>query len=293
MKKVFIFILPVTILIACGGKKQESEVVKFDTEKQKLSYALGADYASPFLTAGPEVESIDFEAMADGFEKSLNDEDYSSCQQTVIDAFGMSFSSPDSTKRKPGSECFGKLNGSRLFQMLKELDQVEKMDFKYITYGYRDALLKRDTILDKAERASLLTAFQTDIQSSQAKKTQELEKPFMDKAKALKNAKTIDGGIVIETIVEGKGGSPNMEDEVVAHYILTNTVGDTLESSFDRNEPLTISLTSVIPGWTMSFPHLKKGGKYRLFIPAELAYGSSKGALCFYIELIDYKPKGK
>ena len=81
-----------------------------------------------------------------------------------------------------------------------------------------------------------------------------------------------------------------MYDDVEAHYILTNAVGDTMESSFDRGQPLKISLQSVIPGWTMSFPQLKKGGKYRLFIPSELAY--KQGALCFYIELVNYGKAG-
>lgn len=283
------FALPVVILLACGGEK-EQEAVTFETEKQKLSYAMGADFATPIVNAGQEAAILDFNALADGFEKSLNDEDYSSCQEVIIDAFGMNFMNPDTTKRIPGSECFGKLNGSRLYQMLKEVDQLQNFDLKYLAIGYRDALNLRDTILDKGERASLLTKFQTEVQTVQAKKMQELDKPFLDKAKALADTRTIDGGIVIETIQEGKNGSPVITDEVVAHYILTNTKGDTMESSFDRNEPLTIGLQSVISGWTMAFPQLKKGGKYRLYIPSELAYGN--GALCFYVELINFGPVG-
>jgi FKBP-type peptidyl-prolyl cis-trans isomerase FkpA len=289
MKKGLIYALPLVVFMACKGKN-EQEVITFESEKQKLSYAMGADYASPIVNAGQEASILDLNALADGFEKSLNDSDYSACQQVIMDAFGMNFMSPDSTKKIPGSECFGKLNGSRLYQMLKEVDQLKNFDLKYMSHGYRDALNKRDTILDKGERASLLTKFQTEVQTAQAKKMKELDKPFMDNAKTLANTRIIDGGIVIETIQEGKAGSPTVSDEVVAHYILTNTKGDTLESSFDRNQPLTISLQSVIPGWTMAFPQLKKGGKYRLYIPSELGY--QNGALCFYIELINFGPAG-
>lgn len=283
------FVLPVALLLACSGEKQE-EVVTFESEKQKLSYALGADFAAPIVNAGQEAAILDLGALAVGFEQSLNDKDYSSCQEVVVDAFGMNFMNPDSTKRVAGSECFGKMNGSRLYQMLKEVDQLQNFDMKYLAIGYRDALNQRDTILDKGERASLLTKFQTEVQTAQVKKMKELDKPFLDKAKTLANTRTIDGGIVIETIQEGKGGSPAVSDEVVAHYILTSTAGDTLETSFDRGQPLTIGLQSVIPGWTMAFPQLKKGGKYRLYIPSELAY--QNGALCFYVELINYGPLG-
>lgn len=283
------FVLPVALLLACSGEKQE-EVVTFESEKQKLSYALGADFAAPIVNAGQEAAILDLGALAVGFEQSLNDKDYSSCQEVVVDAFGMNFMNPDSTKRVAGSECFGKMNGSRLYQMLKEVDQLQNFDMKYLAIGYRDALNQRDTILDKGERASLLTKFQTEVQTAQVKKMKELDKPFLDKAKTLANTRTIDGGIVIETIQEGKGGSPAVSDEVVAHYILTSTAGDTLETSFDRGQPLTIGLQSVIPGWTIAFPQLKKGGKYRLYIPSELAY--QNGALCFYVELINYGPVG-
>lgn len=289
MKNKFLIALPVVVLLACGGEKKQ-EVVTLDSEKQKLSYAMGADFASPIVNAGEEANIIDFTALADGFEKSLNDQDYSSCQQIIIDAFGMNFMNPDSTKRVEGSECFGKLNGSRLYQMLKEVEQLQSFDLKYVAIGYRDALNKRDTILADGERASLLTKFQTEVQTAQMNKMKTLDKPFLDNAKSLANTRTIDGGIIIETIQEGKGGSPAVSDEVVAHYILTNTKGDTMESSFDRNQPLTIGLQSVIPGWTMAFPQLKKGGKYRLYIPSELAYGN--GALCFYIELINFGQTG-
>jgi FKBP-type peptidyl-prolyl cis-trans isomerase len=167
---------------------------------------------------------------------------------------------------------------------------LDNFDFKYVAIGYRHALNKKDTLLKDGERASLLTKFQTEVQTAQMNKMKTLDKPFLDNAKSLPNTRTIDGGIVIETIQEGKGGSPAVSDEVIAHYILTNPKGDTLESSFDRNQPLTIGLQSVIPGWTMSFPQLKKGGKYRLFIPSELAYGN--GALCFYVELINFGAAG-
>src|SRR5690606_26239586 len=288
MKKLFLITLPLAMLVACGEKK--AEVLTFESEKQKLSYALGADYASPIVNAGQEADILDLEAMANGFEASLNEEDYSSCQQVIIDAFGMNFMSPDSTKKIPGSECFGKMNGSRLYMMLKQVDKINDFDLKYLAHGYRDALFKRDTILDKAERASLLTKFQTEVQTSQANKMKEMERPFMEKAKSIPNTRVIDGGIVIETISEGKGSSPLVSDEVVAHYILTNTQGDTMESSFDRGQPLTISLQNVIPGWTMAFPQLKKGGKYRLYIPSDLAY--QNGALCFYVELVNHGPVG-
>lgn len=292
MKNTFLILLLTSAFVACNSKKEEKAVV-LETAKQKLSYALGADLASSIANAGEVLNLIDLNALATGFKEGLNDEDYSTCQKTIIDAFGMQFSNPDSTKKVVGSTCLGKLDASSIYNLLVEYNQLEKFDVNYLAIGYKDALFKRDSILAQDERATLLTSFKEDLNKIQIQKMAELEKPFFDQAKALENAREIDGGIIIETIKEGTGGSPEVTDNVVAHYILTNTKGDTLESSFDRGQPLDISLQGVIPGWTMSFPQLKKGGEYRLYIPASLAYGPSKGALCFYVELIDFKSPEK
>jgi hypothetical protein len=39
---------------------------------------------------------------------------------------------------------------------------------------------------------------------------------------------------------------------------------------------------------------MKKGGKYRVYIPWDLAYGDQMGreSLCFLIELVDYAKEG-
>jgi FKBP-type peptidyl-prolyl cis-trans isomerase len=60
-------------------------------------------------------------------------------------------------------------------------------------------------------------------------------------------------------------------------------------------EPVPLQLDGgVIPGWSYVLPKMKKGGKYKIYIPWELAYGieGGKESLCFDIELIDSAPAG-
>lgn len=288
MKNVFFLVATVVAFVACGEKAEE--ILKLETQKDKLSYAMGADFASPIVQAGKEAEILDFEMVAKGFEAGLNDNDYEDCQQVMIDAFGKGFINPDSTKRKPGSDCFGKLNGSRFYQIMKEIGELDQFDMKLVARGFKDALMKSDTILDQNERVKILEDFKVKVEAKQREKLTAMDKPFMDKAKALPNTRVIDGGIVIETLKEGTGGSPNMQDDVDAHYIVTTVQGDTMDQSFKRGESYKTSLQAVIPGWTMAFPNLKKGGKYNIYIPSDLGYGN--GALKFYIEFINYGPAG-
>jgi peptidylprolyl isomerase len=76
---------------------------------------------------------------------------------------------------------------------------------------------------------------------------------------------------------------------------LTN--GTKFDSSVDRKEPITFpaGVHRVITGWDTGFEGMHVGGKRRLFIPYELAYGESgkpptipvKSTLVFDVELIE------
>lgn len=85
---------------------------------------------------------------------------------------------------------------------------------------------------------------------------------------------------------------PNVS--VTVHYtgalVSDGTIFDT---SIDRGEPSTFALNQVIAGWTQGIPGMQVGGKRRLIIPAELAYGSTErpgipanSDLVFDVELI-------
>ncbi len=105
---------------------------------------------------------------------------------------------------------------------------------------------------------------------------------------------TTKSGLQIETLVEGKGKSPAATDIVLVHYRGTLIDGKEFDSSYARNEPIEFPLNRVIPGWTEGVQLMKEGGKARLVIPSELAYGKrgAPGAigpdetLIFEIELL-------
>ena len=82
---------------------------------------------------------------------------------------------------------------------------------------------------------------------------------------------------------------------ITAHYTGALCVDGTIfQSSHDFGEAITFSLDQVIAGWTNGVPGMKIGGKRRLTIPSELAYGSARAAanippnsdLVFDIELV-------
>ena len=101
-------------------------------------------------------------------------------------------------------------------------------------------------------------------------------------------------------IVEGKGKEAKSGDNVEVHYTGWLTDGKKFDSSVDRGETFKIPVGAgkVIKGWDEGIPGMKEGGKRKLIIPPELAYGAKgvgnglipgNATLVFEIELIKVK----
>ena len=99
-------------------------------------------------------------------------------------------------------------------------------------------------------------------------------------------------------LVEGTGDVVPEGATITANYTgAVAATGKIFESSLDSGQPVSFALSEVIPGWTQGVPGMKVGGKRRLIIPAELAYGAqspspdipANAALVFDIELIAVK----
>jgi FKBP-type peptidyl-prolyl cis-trans isomerase FklB len=71
--------------------------------------------------------------------------------------------------------------------------------------------------------------------------------------------------------------------------------GKVFDSSVQRGEPAVFGVNQVIPGWVEALQMMKPGAEWRLFIPANLAYGSNGAgpligpdtALIFDVQLIE------
>jgi FKBP-type peptidyl-prolyl cis-trans isomerase len=104
-------------------------------------------------------------------------------------------------------------------------------------------------------------------------------------------------GLEYWDIKVGTGRIAKFGDDVTVDYTgWIESSGKKFDSSVDLQKPfhLTIGSTPVIKGWVEGLRGMKVGGKRRLRIPPQLAYGSrgsgnipSGATLIFDIELLD------
>jgi peptidylprolyl isomerase/FKBP-type peptidyl-prolyl cis-trans isomerase FkpA len=104
------------------------------------------------------------------------------------------------------------------------------------------------------------------------------------------------GELVVEDIALGEGRAVQAGDTISIHYHGTLTDGTVFDSSLERGTPFEtqIGVGQVIEGWDKGVVGMKIGGKRRLTIPPDMAYGSrsvgsipANSTLIFEVELID------
>src|SRR5262245_22367925 len=104
-------------------------------------------------------------------------------------------------------------------------------------------------------------------------------------------------GLQIQELAVGDGAEAKAGQKVSAHYTGWLTDGKRFDSSLDRGRPFQFQLGAgqVIKGWDQGVAGMKVGGKRKLTIPPELAYGSrdvgnglipANSTLVFEVELL-------
>lgn len=152
------------------------------------------------------------------------------------------------------------------------------------------------------ELEAAMKAFEQEMAGKQAAKASAMKEEsakFLTENGKKEGVKTTASGLQYEVMKEGEGPKPAVTDTVSVHYHGTLLNGKVFDSSVDRKEPATFGVQQVIKGWTEALQLMSVGSKYKLFIPADLAYGDTGAGsdigpgetLVFEVELLEIKKK--
>lgn len=119
---------------------------------------------------------------------------------------------------------------------------------------------------------------------------------FLTQNAHAKGVVTTESGLQYQVLEEGSGPSPTTADVALVGYkgtLLDGTV-------FDENPQTPMPVDGVVPGFSEGLQKMKKGGKYRLWIPPQLGYGEqaagpipANSVLVFDVQLHDFKSRAE
>lgn len=179
-----------------------------------------------------------------------------------------------------------------------------EVDPDLLAQGIKDVTADSKLLLTEDEVKEAITAFQKEMTAKQETKAKAAGEKNLKEGEAFlaENSKkegvvTLPSGLQYQVIEAGSGKKPGKDATVSVQYRGTLIDGTEFDSSYKRGEPATFPVSGVIAGWTEALQLMPEGAKWKLFIPAALAYGE-RGAgqtigpnatLVFEVELLKIK----
>lgn len=179
--------------------------------------------------------------------------------------------------------------------------QGVEVNIDQLAKGVKDALGNAKPMMSQADMEKTMTDLRTKMMAQQQEKTKTIGaknkvegEAFLAKNKSASGVKTLASGLQYKVIKDGTGKMPKATDKVSVNYRGTLLDGTEFDSSYSRGTPAEFPVNGVIPGWTEALQLMKEGAKWKLFIPASLAYGEQgaggvigpNAVLVFEVELL-------
>ncbi len=210
------------------------------------------------------------------------------------------------TKIKSESDSLSYYLGLNYGGGLKQAKIDSVFNYNAFMKGMSEAIKDDSLPVPQMEIQTFLNKYFTALQEKQI---QEQFKDYMAENKAFLEANskkdsviTLPSGLQYKILKEGKGNKPTINDKIRVHYTGKLIDGTIFDSSYQRNEPAEFPVGQVIPGWVEVLQLMPVGSVWRVYIPANLAYGAQPprgsnikpySVLIFDMELLDILPAAK
>jgi FKBP-type peptidyl-prolyl cis-trans isomerase FklB len=267
LKSTLVVLALVVVLGACN-KVPNTGKMEFKSKVDSVSYALGylnANQAKNQFKQTPyELDSVDFVKMA----------------KVLADA---------------------KLHSQLMERLESQFDTINEEAF---SKGFLNEFAYGKSYFDEMSADMFLRKVYGEIQERKQAANKVIGEEnlakgqkFLEENKNKPGIVVLESGLQYEVLKEGTGEKPSATDRVECHYHGTLLDGTVFDSSVERGETSTFGVSQVIKGWTEALQLMPVGSKWKLYIPAELAYGERGSqpkigpneALIFEVEVISIK----
>lgn len=163
--------------------------------------------------------------------------------------------------------------GTMLGSNLQRLELNER-ELDVLYKGLKDSAMGKQAEVDVAQFQPKIQEMFKERMSKASEKEKKGGEEFMANFIKEGGQKTASG-LAYKILKEGTGDAPKETETVEVHYHGTLTNGTVFDSSVERGKTISFPLNRVIRGWTEGLQLVKPGGKIKLVIPADLAYGDA------------------
>jgi FKBP-type peptidyl-prolyl cis-trans isomerase len=279
-------------LLAFGLLLAAAACGRLNSPQDKAGYAIGMSIGHSVY---PVKDKLDLGRFNAGFEDAVAGKPGMDMQAVGAEIQKLRVNAPDVDAPK-ASYALGVNIGTNLARMKDDLSLPKVLS------GLKDQLAGKTRLTDDEAHQILM-----DFSRRESEKANPVSE--QDKAAAAKNKADGDAflaenrkkpgvtvtasGLQYQVLKQGTGPKPTVNDKVRVHYRGTLIDGKEFDSSYKRKVPAEFPVTGVIPGWVEALQLMPVGSKYRLVIPAAIAYGDrASGAippgsvLVFEVELL-------
>ncbi|UCE59667.1 MAG: peptidylprolyl isomerase [Phycisphaerales bacterium] len=224
----------------------------------------------------------------------------------VEDNYDMALPRPDGA----GYAVFGKVVDG--FDAVKRIrDAKTTTDGKYggtaSTVPAEPIVIKSVKVLLDFDRKTLeaiahkrIAELQDERERVKTETIKELQ-PVIAELEAEANQKLIvtESGLMYVDVLRGGGPSPGIKDTVTAHFVTRLLDGTEIANSYVKDQPSVFRLLDTVPGWREGMLTMRVGGKRKMIVPADLAYGPvglkgvvpQNATMVYEVKLISIEPE--
>ena len=195
----------------------------------------------------------------------------------LLGTFALSLQAQDEAaapaEEEPEAVVDWRLSYALGMEMGESLRTQKKLDSRLFQRGFRDTLDGEEALLSQEDAQEIRQAYYAELQSAALERAAasnlEQSRALMAENAQIEGVTTTESGLQYAVIEQGQGERPSDSDTVQLNYTVYRIDGTKLD---ERSATSEVKL--LVPGWREGLKLMQVGGKFRFFVPPELAYGA-------------------